>query len=134
MYFPAHIQENRDENATTCHLALDRGVLSPRTRCGVQEVNEWEMTPACILICRYFLDSASRCGMTESPRRGAECPSPSPRTTMRGPGGGWSHHSPNRRRALAVVAASTSAAVTPRISAMRRAMRGRYDGSLRLPR
>ncbi len=44
------------------------------------------------------------------------------------------HHSPNRRKALAVVAASTSATVTPRISAMRWAMRGRYDGSLRLPR
>ena len=44
------------------------------------------------------------------------------------------HHSPNKRKALAVVAASTSASVTPRISAMRWAMRGRYDGSLRLPR
>lgn len=31
MYFPAHIQENRDENAAAYHPALDRGVLSPRT-------------------------------------------------------------------------------------------------------
>ena len=31
MYFTAHIQKNRDEDAAAYHLALDGDALSPRT-------------------------------------------------------------------------------------------------------
>ena len=72
MNFPAHIQANRDENATACHPAQRCGVQL-WAACGkhrdVQPVRskkryEQGNDPDVKSLPEYFLDSASRCGMT----------------------------------------------------------------------